>query len=139
MQACNIIVHRDRRDADGSSIVLFRAAVGTVACFCSEALHSRRDRKPYLHARGFRSDNRKCQDNGTYFSLEGKVLIFNKLAQEMTGYAGKMVRMQHRRDTAPGRDTELGRIIRKPRRDDRTQKEISFTAKNGRKIYPSGT
>ena len=38
----------------------------------------------------FLKDNRKCQNNSFDFSLDGKVLLFNKFAQEMTDTAEKM-------------------------------------------------
>ena len=117
---------------------LFRAAVGTVACFCSEALHFQARQEAVPAARGFEAIIENAKTMVLIFSLEGKVLIFNKFAQEMTGYGRKDV-VGRSIDEIPllGADTELGRIIREAMTEKTIvhNKEISFTAKNGRKIY----
>src|SRR5690606_29936491 len=87
--------------------------LGLLLAFAVKHYISRRDRKLYLQREVSEAIIENAKTMVLIFSLEGKVLIFNKFAQEMTGYGRKDV-VGRSIDEIPllGADTELGRIIR---------------------------
>jgi diguanylate cyclase (GGDEF)-like protein/PAS domain S-box-containing protein len=99
---------------------------------------SRRDRKLYLQREVSQAIIENAKTMVIIFSLDGKVLMFNKFAQEMTGYGRKDVTGRSIADIPfLGMDTELGRMIREAVSEKTIvqNKEICFTAKNGRKVF----
>lgn len=106
--------------------------------FAIRSYISRRDRKLYLQREVSEAIIENAKTIVLIFSLDGKVLLFNKFAQEMTGYSRKDVTGRSI-DEIPflDRDTELGEIIHEAVSEKTIvrNKEICFTAKNGRKIY----
>ena len=119
-------------------IIYSTLLLALLLAFAIRTYISRRDRKLYLQREVSEAIIENAKTMVFIFSLDGKVLIFNKFAQEMTGYGRNDV-VGHTIDDIPflRKDAELGKVIRDAISEKAIvhNREISFTAKNGRKIY----
>jgi diguanylate cyclase (GGDEF)-like protein/PAS domain S-box-containing protein len=111
---------------------------GLLFAFAIRHYLSRRDRKLYLQREVSEAIIDNAKTMVLIFSMDEKVLLFNKFAQEMTGYSRKDVVGRSIDETPfPDKGTELGKLIREVLSEKTIvqNKEVCFTTKNGRKVH----